>query len=138
MTKYTKSIMLFTKIATVVYAISCIINLFLPVLKLKTVNLNVFTFLIIGVWGVAILSCHGIFKKVVAHVDGVITYNTIIPVFPITIIRIVELGWIFIKHRSDFKGVNFLIAIAFDVVLIVILLLDKSHYYYEAVESEDE
>lgn len=135
--RYTNTILLFSKIATVIYFLALIINLIFPVLNSSTLNLNVFTFIIAILWTVAILSCHGFIKKVSETVDDKVIYDTIIPIFPATLIRLIEFGWYFLRHRSEFRIGVFIFDVVFDVMLVALLLLDKSHYYFEATESEE-
>lgn len=135
--RYTNTILLFSKIATVIYFLALIINLIFPVLNSSTLNLNVFTIIIAILWTVAILSCHGFIKKVAETVDDKVIYDTIIPIFPATLIRLIEFGWYFLRHRSEFRIGVFIFDVVFDVMLVAFLLLDKSHYYFEATESEE-
>lgn len=136
--KYTNSILLFSRIATVFYFILLIINLAIPVLSGSSLNVNIFTFIMIIIWTIAILSEHGIFKKVVSTEDGKIIYDTILPILPPTVVRIVEFGWMFFRHRSEFRVGVFFIDVAIDIIFIIILFFDKMRYYYEAEESESD
>lgn len=135
--KYTNSILLFVKIATVIYFVIVLVNLILPVLSDSVLNFNLFTVVMLIIWTVAELSSRGYIKKVVSTVDDKIVYDTVLPVVFPTIVRLAEFGWFFLRHRSEFRIGVFCADVALDIVFVGILLLDKSHYYYEAVESED-
>lgn len=136
--RYTKTILLLTRIATALFAVMMAINFIVPVLSTKTLNVNIFTILMCVCWTFTILSANGFFKKIVSNIDGEIIYDTIIPIMPATLIRLVELGWFYLKHRSDFKIGVFLIDVILDVVFVVILLADKSNYYYMSVEEDED
>lgn len=138
--RYTNSIMLFTRIATVWYAAIVILNLVVPVLNGTFLNFNLFSVIILIIWTVAILSAHGIIKRLVSTLDDKIVYDTVLPIFLPTLVRLGELAWMYFRHKQSFNKTVFLIEIAADIVFIIILLLDKSRYYYEAeevIESEE-
>lgn len=136
--KYTNSIMIFVRTATVWYFILIALNLIVPVLDNSRLNFNVFSIIMVVIWTITILSAHGFIKRVASTSDESIIYDTILPIMPVTVIRIIEFGWMFFRHRDTFNKKVFLIEILFDIAFIVILLLDKSNYYYEAVEEEKE
>lgn len=136
--RYTNSIMVFVRIATIWYFVIVALNLIVPLLDGKSLNVNLFSVLMIVIWTVAILSANGFIKRVASKSDESIVYDTILPIMPATIVRIVEFGWMFFRHHATFKPKVFFIEVVFDVIFIVILLLDKTHYYYEAVVEEEE
>lgn len=138
MTKYTKSAMIFTMAATILGVVAVLINLIIPVIEGSATNINIFTIIITVVWIITILSSHGLVKRIVSSADGVTTYDTVLPIFPLTVIRLIEFAWLFLRHRSEFRARVFIIDVGLDVLLVVILLLDKSHYYYEAREEGEE
>lgn len=134
--RYTNSILLFSRIATAFYFVLLIVNLVVPVLSESSFNVNIFTIIMMIIWTIAILSEHGIFKRVVSKEDGKIIYDTILPILPPTLIRIIEFGWMFLRHRGTFRIGVFFTDVALDIIFIIILIFDKMRYYYEAEESE--
>ena len=73
--KYTNSILLFVKIATVIYFVIVLVNLILPVLSGSVLNFNLFTVVMLIIWTVAELSSRGYIKKVVSTVDDKIAHK---------------------------------------------------------------
>lgn len=135
--RYTNTLLLFEKIATVLYFIMLAVNLVLPVLSGATLNIHLFTFVMLIIWTIAIVSAHGYLKKIVSTSEDTIVYDTILPIVPATLVRLVEFGWFFIRQRQSFRINVFIADVALDVLFIIILLLDKSHYYYESRKQED-
>ena len=85
--KYTNSILLFVRIATVIYFAIVLVNLILPVLSGSILNINLFTVVMLIIWTVAELSSRGYIKKVVSTIDDKIFYDTVLPVVFPTIVR---------------------------------------------------
>lgn len=136
MKRYTNSIKLFVKMATVLYVAIFAVNTVLPVLDGDTLNVSLFTVAILILWAVALLSSHGYLKQI-EYTDGSrIVYTTILPLFPAAVVRVVEFGWYFFRERSMFRLGVFGIDVFLDVLFVIVILLDKSHYYFEAVEED--
>lgn len=135
--RYTKSIKVLQHTATMIFVVLFAVNIVLPVKKDDVINANVFTFATLLLWTVTVLSANGYLKKVDYVHDGKVVYRTFLPVFQVAIVRAIEIGYYFIREREQFRPKVFWIDVVFDVLFVIVLLLDKSRYYYEAVESED-
>lgn len=134
--KYSNTLMRLTHLATVLYAIIVLINVVLPVMSTEKLNVSLFTIAIIICWTIAVLSANGYIKQVAERMDDCIVYDTIIPLFPATFIRVVQLAWYFLRHRENFKIGIFILDVIFDIVFVAILFADKSNYYYMSVEED--
>ena len=135
--KYTNTLLLFEKLATVLYFIMLAVNFVLPVISGATLNIHLFTFIMVILWTVTIISAHGYIKKIVSTSEDSVIYDTILPIVPATLVRIAEFGWFFIRQRQSFRVNIFIADVVLDILFVIILLLDKSHYYYESRKQED-
>lgn len=135
--RYTNTLLLFEKVATILYFIILAVNLILPVVSGATLNINLFTIIMIVIWTITILSAHGYFKRMISTTDDAIVYDTILPIVPATLVRIIEFGWYFLRQRQSFRINVFVADVVLDIAFVIILLLDKSHYYYESRTQEE-
>ena len=126
------------RISTFLCIAIIVCNLFLPLYSNKVVNVNLFEFIIIGLWIFGTISHHGYFLQQTSHnEDGVITYESRLPIVQIGLVRIFQIIYYLIR-KVKISWVVLLILIALDVIYIAFILLDKSNYYYETKEEDEQ
>lgn len=133
------SVPIFLIMSEAVFFLIIVANVFLPLLQGKQSGLCIANLLVIGFWTYAFLGNIGIVKHIVSQdEDGNIEYDTIVPVIPVTIIRLVELGYFMLFKRINFEYKHFMILVILDVLFILFSYIYKGGYYYESRAEEDE
>lgn len=137
--KHEKETMMFLHIITVLYLIAIAVNIALPVYSESFMNTVIFTPFIIIFWTYGFICSRGYFKKIVSKgVDGRIQYTTRTPIVQVGMLRIIEFVWLVLQKKHGVNFRNLLIQVVLDVLLLAIMLIDKSAYYYESRMEEDE
>lgn len=138
-TEYEKSLKLFLHVSKIIFVILTAINIALPIVKTRAFIIIVCKIIIISVWGYACLSSLGYCKKVISEKDyaGRVRYETSVPFLPIAFLRIFEAFYLFVFRSGEVNWKNLAICIIADVVYLLLLLIDKSRYYYESAEVTD-
>lgn len=112
-------------------------NLFLPLYPGKYLNTNLFQFAVIAMWIFGLLSHLGYVKRQVsASEDGIVEYETIIPIVPLGFTRIAQCIY-YVIRKPKISWVMLIILIGLDALYVAFLLWDKSNYYYESEMKED-
>lgn len=132
-----KPLRFFLIFSRIVYAAVLAVNLLLPIFDGKWADPPVFQKIICGVWTYGMLCSLGYFKKPVSReVDGVIKYEISVPILPIGLLRIAEALFYGFISRVHVDWRMFLICVGLDVFYVALILMDKSNYYYEGIETE--
>ena len=128
----------FLTFSKIIYTIVVLFNLFVPLFDAKLgVNVNVFQIAVIVIWTYGMLCSLGYFKKVVSKSNGVCKYEISIPIVPLGIVRILEGMFYAFLSEVVINWKMFIACIAVDVIYLLLILMDKSNYYYMSVEEED-
>ena len=123
-------------IARVLFLIIVVFNFALPLYSTKRFNTFILQFVIEGLWLYGILSQSGYFKIPVSDdLDNTVHYEFNIPFLAVGLLRIVETGYFYLTKRDVMNWKVFLTLVVMDVVFTALLLVDKSHYYFESGDS---
>lgn len=129
----------FLRLAQIIFVVLVIINFVLPLRSDHSAGFNVFNFIIIVLWVYALLSSLGFVKKIAKQdEDGIIEYDTTIPIAPVGIVRAIEFGYYMLLKHNVFLYKNFIILVILDITYLILLLIDKSSYCYESCPGEEE
>lgn len=124
---------IFYILSKIIYIILVVLNIVLPTLQSDRFGFGFWQVAVTIIWTYGILSSMGYFKKIVSQdEDGKIEYMTSVPFLQVGIARVLQLLYSMWRLRSEFILKNYIILVAFDVALAVVLLLDKSTYCYES------
>lgn len=97
----------------------------------------VFNLLVVLGWATGFLSSQGYGCRFVSKIEGKSIYEIKVPIVLIGVLRILQLLLsYFFKWKIQFP--LYLILVALDIVYIIFLVLDNSHYYFELGDDEDE
>lgn len=130
---------IFLRLAQIIFVVLVIINFVLPLRSDRSAGFNVFNFIIVILWVYALLSSLGFVKKIAKQdEDGVIEYDTTIPIAPVGIFRAVEFGYYMLFKHNVFLYKDFIILVILDITYLILLLIDKSSYCYESCPGEEE
>lgn len=89
------------------------------------------------IWMKGFLGSLGIVKTFLSEdEDGVIIYDTPVPFLWVGIIRLAEIFYYIVLRRIAVNWQVFGCLVVLDVLYTVILLFDKSSYYYVSVKQE--
>ena len=133
-----KSMLFFLKLSVVLYVCIALVNTFTSMDKSRLLGFSIFGLIASGIWSLGLLSSLGIIKHVETTEDGKTIYKTSIPIGKIGVLRIAEVFYYVMFHKSTFNLTVFLVTLALDVLYVLILLFDKSRYYYESIDIENE
>lgn len=125
MNKYEANIMVNTFVMKVLYCIIVVVNLALPFYKNWEWHFSILQLVAVIIWFFGLLGGLGYF-------------NQATPILQIGILRIFQLGAYFLFKRAIINWVIIIVFLALDVFFLLFLLFDKSNYYYEIVEVEED
>lgn len=136
--KRNNTLQIFLLFSKILILVEIFANLVLSVNTEKKLGLGIFSVLIVIFWLYGFLGSLGYLKKTVSEdEDGVIVFDTPIPIIQIGILRILQFGYFMWRKRTVFNYRVFIVLIAIDVVYLIALLLDKGSYYYMSISEED-
>lgn len=130
-------VQIFSILARILFGMVAVSNIWFSVSK-EISHINVFSLAIIVVWGYGILGNLGIIKSIVAEdEDGVIVYDTPVPFLQVGIIRILQFAYARWKYADSLQYGIFIGLVIMDCILTLLLLLDKSNYYYVSIKEDE-
>ena len=130
-----KSLRFMMRLSVFMFVITLLLNVIAPIQN-RIFHPDFFNLLVIGFWIYGLLSSLGYFKKPVLKEGNRTEYITAIPIVQIGLVRLVQALWHWFVMHGDIQIGWFIALIVIDIAYIMILLLDKSSYYYESVERE--
>ena len=92
---------------------------------------------VIGIWIKGFLGSLGVVKVFLSEdEDGVIVYDTPVPFLGVGIVRVVEVVYYIVLRRLSINWSVLGGLVLVDVLYTVVLLFDKSSYYYVSMRED--
>lgn len=128
---------IFLRLAGVVFAVGVVLGIVAPVYGAGS-KLQLLLHLIIWVSElVGLASANGYLLKVVSKSeDGVVQYESRIPLVPVFMCRLVEMLYGLMRSKLLFSFTWWGVCLGVDVLFMFFLFFNKSKYYYESTEEE--
>ena len=130
-----KRMVFFFYVSCIVFTIIAISNLLLPLCNGAWLHPDFFQIGLILVWLYGMLCSLGYFKReVYSDNKDTVQYEIYVPIVPIGFLRVGQaLFYVLTKKNIDLTVLCILIVL--DLLYIVLILMDKSNYYYECKKS---
>lgn len=137
--KYEKSLLFKPILIRFLWLVILALNWILPLNKDFNWNFSIFRVLISIIWTYGMLTSTGILcQNTHVHENGMIIYeqNTSVVIMAIGLSRIFQLVYYFILKRHVINWSVIILLIVFDIIYLLIIIMDKSSYGYAMEEKE--
>lgn len=135
--KARKPVQIFLQLSKIVFVLIVVVNLILTVNTKHVFGFSLFNFIALLIWTYGFISSLGFIKTVASEEeDGSIIYETRLPFLWVAVVRLAQLGYYQFLSKADMNFIYFIILVVLDSLYTILLLIDKSSYYYISLEEK--